>query len=99
MRGRAGRRMDVGELQSTLKSRLGSIVDLQEATEIEFRRADLQEKVKELVTANHAKLHTFFRTNDPCDTGTAAHLFSSCMIFYTHGWVTINYQRCNLYLC
>lgn len=54
---------------STLKSRLGSVVDLEEKKEVEARRRLLQSNIRELINRNLTAIRKFFRDADPYQTG------------------------------
>lgn len=64
------KRPDYGLVHSTIKSRLGSVVDLQEGKEMEMIRSDIGEKLRQLVGSHIHALHNFFRESDPHDTGS-----------------------------
>ena len=66
---------------STLKSRLGSVVDLEEKQEVEARRRLLQSNIRELINRNLTAIRKFFRDADPYQTGNGAGTFvSRCML-------------------
>jgi len=85
------RRPDYGLARSTIKSRLGSVVDLQEGKEMEMIRSNITEKTRELVGNNIHALHKFFRENDPHDTGTtcrgACLPLAYLLVFFPLGYV------------
>merc|ERR1711871_1589731 len=55
--------------KSTLKSRLGSVVDLEEKKEVEKRRQMMCSNLRELVSRREPTLRKFFRDADPYQTG------------------------------
>lgn len=63
------KRPHYGLEKSTLKTRLGSVVDLQEGEEIEYIRKGITRDVKKLIEHNIHKLRNHFNDCDKHETG------------------------------
>ena len=55
--------------KSTLKSRFGSVVDLEEKKEVEKHRVNMTNQLRELVRLDLTTIRKFFRDSDPYKTG------------------------------
>ena len=66
------KRPQYGLERSTLKSRLGSVVDLQEGEEIEYIRKGITRDVKKLLENNIHKLRNHFNNCDKHQTGDSS---------------------------